>query len=173
MHALLVIDMQDAYFKSPGLTSRKPQLIARINQLIAQTRQAGGMIVNIRTVHLHDKSTWTLNMLEDDQGFAFEGAKDTKNLPALKLDDAVDITKTRDSAFHETGLLALLQARGVTDITLAGVSTHSCVFHTAASAYAFDFKVKIHENCVDDEDQEAHRVALEYLRKEYRQEIIS
>lgn len=173
MNALLIIDMQDAYFKTVGLQSRKPHLIRHINQAVADARRNDDLVISIQTVHKTDKSTWTLNMLEDNQGFAFADSDEVDIVEGLRLDNALRVAKTRDSAFHGTNLLDLLREHDVEKVTLAGVSTHSCIFHTAAAAYAYDIKVNILENCVDDEDKSAHREALDYLRREYRQKIIS
>lgn len=171
MKALIIIDMQEAYFKPPALARRKQRLVTRINQLADEFRASADLIVNVRTVHSRDKRTWTLNMLQDDQGFAFDGDDEALNVAGLRLDDATEVIKTRDSAFHGTNLLELLRSHTVESITLAGVSTHSCVFHTAAQAYAYDFPVRIAAAAVDDEDELLQHQALEYLRQEYRQDI--
>lgn len=171
MNALVIIDMQDAYFKSPGLVSRKRRLVNAINRLVAEHHQSGDLVFNIRTVHRRDKSTWTLNMLQDKQGFAFEDSKETRPIEGLELGGAHEIIKTRDSAFHGTDLLDRLRNDHVTAITLAGVSTHSCIFHTAAAAYAHNLTVTVAADAVGDEDEEMAAQALEYLRREYRQEI--
>lgn len=172
MNALIVIDMQDAYFKHPRLKQQKEDLVVEINRLIADFTSRGDLVINVRTIHSPDKHTWTLNMLEDNQGFAFEGADETRILPGLQLDGAIELTKTRDSAFHKTDLLQILRDHNVTAVTLAGVSTHSCIFLTAAEAYANNLKVTIRTEAVDDEDEEMQRQALDYLRREYRQQVL-
>ena len=171
MNALLVIDMQDAYFKTPELLRQKSSLVEAINQAATKARQADEPIIAIRTVHRTDKSTWTLNMLEDDKGFAFDGSAETQLVDGLELADALEIIKTRDSAFHETELLHLLRSLGVTQLTLTGVSAHSCIFHTAAAAYAYDFPVTLLRAGIGDESQSALDEAFEYLKREYRQTV--
>lgn len=172
MNALIIIDMQPAYFKSPGLLGRRDALVQNINKLAAEFRSRGDLIVNIRTVHKKNKSTWTLNMLEDNQGFAFDGASETETIGDLSIDGALELTKTRDSAFYGTELLNALRDYAVTGLTLAGVSTHSCIFQTAADAYAHNLPVNVVSSAVDDEDQTLQRQALEYLEQEYRQHIL-
>jgi nicotinamidase-related amidase len=171
VNALIIIDMQPAYFKSPTLLRAKDRIVERINALTREVRTNGGMLINIRTAHLRDKSTWTLNMLEDDQGFAFQGSSETQVLPGLDVDGAMQMIKTRDNAFHGTQLLRTLRTHDVTTITLAGVSAHSCIFHTAAAAYAYNLPVRIVTDAVGDEDDDQRMYAFDYLRREYRQEI--
>ena len=172
MNALLIIDMQNAYFVSPGLKERRQKLASNISKRAEEAKRAGDLILVVRTIHMHDKSTWTLNMLQDDQGFAFAGSKEAELIPELTIVPKVEIHKTRDSAFVVTDLLQILQKNHVTDITLTGVSTHSCIFQTAADAYAYGFNVRIPKDCVDDENQERADQALAYLKSEYRQNII-
>src|SRR5690242_15070867 len=127
--------MQPAYFKSPVLLRDKDRIVDHINALTREIRKNKDLLVNVRTAHLRNKSTWTLNMLEDDQGFAFQGDSETQALPGLDVDGAIQMIKTRDNAFHGTALLRTLRTHGVNTVTLAGVSAHSCIFHTAAAAY--------------------------------------
>lgn len=171
MNALLIIDMQEAYFKSPELVRQKPTLVRNIDAAIARARRASELILTIRTEHARDKSTWTLNMLQDDKGFAFVGSDETHAVEGLDADDAIDIIKTRDSAFYKTDLLRTLNAHGVTSLTLTGVSAHSCIFQTAADAYAHNFTVTLRADSIGDESEAAMRQAFDYLRREYRQTI--
>ncbi len=69
--ALLLIDLQNAYFEAPELAAVKDELVARANELVAAAREAGRPVVLVRTEHERDRSTWTINMHADDEGFAF------------------------------------------------------------------------------------------------------
>jgi nicotinamidase-related amidase len=171
MNALLIIDMQKAYFKTPGLKQRQPDLIAHINTLVSHHRAAGDLILAVSTIHSRDTTTWTLNMLEDDTGFAFTDSHEIQPLDGLDLLGAQKLTKTRDSAFHSTNLKDILLSYNVSRLVLTGVSTHSCIFQTACDAYAHNFPVTIPRGGVDDEDQTLHEQALKYLTQEYRQTI--
>lgn len=171
--ALLIIDMQDAYFKTPRLQAHKPTLLEAINHAVSRALSQDWYIFNVRTVHERDTSTWTRNMRSDAQGFAFEGDAETKPIVDLQCAPrAIDITKTRDSAFHDTRLLEELLQLGVTDIILSGVATHSCIFHTAADAYANDFSVYLYGPGIADEDEALASQALSYLKQEYRQAVV-
>lgn len=171
MNALLIIDMQDAYFKTPRILAQKAALTSAINRLIQSHERNGDMIINIMTAHHRDASTWTLNMLDDDKGFAFHGDDETKNVAGLQTSSAIPLTKTRDSAFLGTNLHQLLKEHSVEQLTIAGVSAHSCIFFTAADAYARNYPVILPSAAIGDEDPELMRRSLEFLAREYRQTI--
>ena len=169
-NALIIVDMQEAYFKDEKLNKQRANLIEAINRQIDASIEKNELIVNARTVHSHDKSSWTLNMLEDDQGFLLEESNELA-IPLTLPSDAVTINKTRDNAFHETELIEILRENDITHVTLAGISAHNCIFHTAAAAYAYNLRVTLLREAIGDEDEEAMTSAFEYLEKEYRQSI--
>lgn len=172
MKALLIIDMQIGYFKTPGLVSQQSQLINDINGLAASFTKSNDLILNVKTIHSRDRSTWTLNMLEDEKGFVFDGSQEAENVDGLHVAQAIELTKTRDSAFTHTRLEAILNEYGVKQLTLAGVSAHSCIFLTAAEAYALNFSVSLADKAIGDEDENLKQETFNYLKREYRQEIV-
>ena len=175
--ALVVIDMQHSYFELPGLADKEDQLVPRVNELIRAADEAGRAVILVRTQHEPDRSTWTLNMLEDNQGFAFPGSEQAQFLDALEPDGVssarhVEVVKTRDSAFHGTQLDQRLRALGVSHLLLCGVSTHSCVKLTATDAFAHNFHVAIAHDAVASEDPELAEATLGFLQKELRQQVL-
>jgi nicotinamidase-related amidase len=129
-------------------------------------------VVEVQTVHAADKSTWALNMLDDDQGMAIEGTEGARRLDGLLEPDAC-IVKVRDSAFHDTELEAWLDERGVDRLVLAGVSTESCIAATATDAYARDLRVVLVEDATASVEWRLHDETLERLQKQYRQDVVS
>ena len=83
MIALLVIDMQNAYFEAPELASQQEQLVASCNRLLEAFKAGGHKALMVGTEHERDKSTWTLNMLDDDQGFIFRDSEQAQAVPGL------------------------------------------------------------------------------------------
>ncbi|WP_162602564.1 cysteine hydrolase family protein [Nocardioides daejeonensis] len=166
--ALLVIDLQVAYLCDGPLADRRDDLVAGANELAAWCRRRGSPVVSVRTEHRRDGSTWTLNMREDDEGFAFAGDADAQLLPELELVGAHELVKTRDSAFVRTGLDHWLTDAGVEAVLLCGVSTHTCVAATAADAYARDLDVFPVVDAIASHRPAWHGPALELLRQEYR-----
>ena len=169
--ALLIVDMQEAFFNTPGLAGKKQGLVAACNQLIRSAKQTGTPVFLVRTVHKRDKSTWTLNMLDDNKGFLFEGDSDTDYATGLETEGTYEIIKTRDSAFWQTNLLSILKKHGVGSILLAGVSTHACVAETARDAYNAGLRVEIAASAVDADKNRYHQVTLDMLQDEYRMKI--
>ena len=146
--ALLLVDLQKAYFNNHALKKRKSQLVQKTNELIALARKRQWPIFNIITTHQKNRATWTLNMLDDQQGYLFEGDGDSDVIDGLELQEAVTVRKTRDSAFYETNLLAMLRNYGIEQIILCGVSSHTCILQTAADAYAANIRVTLAKEAI-------------------------
>jgi nicotinamidase-related amidase len=171
--AVLVIDMQNAFFEDPALASQRAELVQRCNVLVRAAVQAGQPVLFVTTEHERDKSTWSLNMLEDDQGFIFSGTDQAKLVPGLDAEGLQRMTKTRDSAFLGTDLVLRLRNLGVDTVVLAGVSAHNCVAQTAADAFAYNFRVIYAADATGTEDSEAAEAVLAVLRREYRQRSLT
>lgn len=116
--ALLVIDMQNSYFELPGLKERRNRLLPPVKELIRAAQAASRPVLLVRTQHQPDRSTWTLNMLRDDQGFAYPGTREAQFVDGLAGGPYTEIVKTRDSSFHRTDLRAQLErgAAGVEQV---------------------------------------------------------
>lgn len=168
--ALIIIDMQQAYFAAGELQDARERLIASCNELIDMARRAGRPVIFIRTAHARTPSTWTLNMRDDDQGYLFEGSDDVKLMEGLVSEEGdAHITKLRDSAFHATIFEQMLRELHIDTLILAGVSTHSCIMQTAADAYARNFRVILAEGAIGTHDSTYHESTLKMLSQEYRQ----
>ena len=170
--ALLVIDMQNDFFVDDELERCREDLTKACNALIDKAREAGVPVLDVQTVHKHDKSTWALNMLEDDQGMSLEGSEGVQRVDGLQPGDVV-IPKTRDSAFFDTGLEQRLREAGVERLVLCGVSTESCIAATATDAYARDLRVTLVEDGTASIEWAQHDQTLARLKEQYRQAVVS
>ena len=170
--ALLVVDMQVDYFNDSELERCRDDLVAACNTLVERAAAAGAPVFEVRTEHKPDRSTWALNMRDDDSGMVIEGTPGAEPVAGLRTDGTFTVVKTRDSAFFRTGLEDALAARGVGTIALAGVSTESCIATTAADAYARDLRVVIVDEAVASVDPELDRRTLEQLEQQYRQPAV-
>ena len=168
--ALLLVDLQNDYFEDDELRACRDDLLRACNLLVDRAHRDGAPVVEVRTVHAHDRSTWALNMLEDGEGVALEGTTGAQRLGGLRPADHV-VVKTRDSAFHGTGLSSWLEGRGVGSVVLAGVSTESCIAATAMDAYAHDIEVTLVGDATASVDPELHDQTLARLTKLYRQPV--
>jgi len=169
--ALLLIDLQNDYFADEELGRCRADLLAACNGLLEEARRAGALVVEVQTVHDPDRSTWTLNMLEDDQGVVLAGTCGARRLDDLHEADHV-VVKTRDSAFHRTELAEVLAAHEVGRVVLTGVSTESCIAATATDAYAHDLRVVLVRDATASVDEALHDQVLERLQQQYRQEVV-
>ncbi|MFJ5692588.1 cysteine hydrolase family protein [Arthrobacter sp. NPDC093125] len=172
MIALLIIDMQNAYFEDPGLAPRREELVRACNRLISDFTGKGAKVLLVGTEHERDKSTWSLNMLEDDQGFIFRGSDQADFVPGLEVDGLPRLVKTRDSAFTGTDLIARLRNWGAEELVLAGVATHNCIAQTAADAFAHNFRVIYAEEAMASGNERAAADMLRILTDEYRQPVL-
>jgi NAD+ synthase len=170
--ALLLIDLQNAYFESPELAEVQAGVIARANELVQAARAADRPVVLVRTVHERDRSTWTINMHADGEGFAFPGTAQAEYVDDLDTGGAIDVVKTRDDSFHGTQLSAVLAENGVTHLLIGGVSTHSCVGATATTAFAHDLHVAIAGEAIASENGTLSDAILEFLTDELRQPVL-
>lgn len=71
--ALVVIDLQRGFFEQPTLAAEAERVVAATNDLSLRGMARGLPVFIVRTQHARDRSTWTLSMIEDDQGFNFSG----------------------------------------------------------------------------------------------------
>ena len=168
--ALIIIDMQQAYFAAGELQDARERLVARCNELIGEARRVGRTVIFVRTAHARTPDTWTLNMRDDAQGYLFENSDDVQFVEGLDVKEGdVSITKLRDSAFHGTILEQMLRELHAETLILAGVSTQSCILQTAADAYARNFRVILVEEAIGTHDSTYHESTLKMLSQEYRQ----
>jgi nicotinamidase-related amidase len=171
--ALLIIDMQNAYFENDVLERRRAAVTRECNRLARHAVESGSEVFVIVTEHQRDRSTWTLSMLDDDQGFIFSGSHQAALVEGLEAEGFERVVKTRDSAFFGTDLARRLRARGIEKVVLAGVATHNCIAHTAADAFAANFRVVIAGDATASTNEDYAASMLEILTDEYRQPVLS
>lgn len=173
MIALLVIDMQNAFFEAPELAAQQERVVNSCNRLLEGFAASGHKALLVGTEHERDKSTWTLSMLDDDQGFIFRGSRQAEAVPGLATGGLPQLSKTRDSAFVGTDLLSRLRNWGADEVVLAGVSTHNCIAQTAADAFAHNVRVTYAEDAMASEDDQDASDMLRILSTTYRQPVQS
>jgi nicotinamidase-related amidase len=171
--AVLFVDLQEGFFEFPDLQDTRALLIEESNWLAAQAHAGGHPVFVVNTVHREDKSTWTLKMLQDDQGFNFEGTRQAGLLDGLDLEPARHLDKTRDSAFFGTDLLDQLRDAGARRLVLAGVTAESCVSATGRDAFAHDFEVVYARQAIASSDAERGWTDLENVSADFRQTILN
>lgn len=171
--ALLLVDLQEAFFEVPALADFRADVLAAVTSLADGAREAGAPILLVTTEHSRDRSTWTLSMLEDDQGYLFHGDPSTAVVHELDTSGMTSIEKTRDSAWFGTDLALRLRNLGVDRVLIAGVSTHACIAQTARDAYAHNVRAAVVEEAVADERTEHMRTVLDLLVEDRQAEVIT
>lgn len=172
-YGLVIIDMQRAYFRNEALEAQREVLTSACNRLADAAHRSRHDVFMVTTRHESDRSTWTLNMLDDDEGYLLRDDTETELVAGLDSTGTIPIEKTRDSAFFMTELLGQLSDKAIDTIILAGVSTHSCVFMTAADAYAHGIRTMIVTDAIADHDPRYEQPALDILKQEYRQQLVT
>jgi nicotinamidase-related amidase len=127
MRALLVVDMQVGCFSGEPPRADQEGTVSRINALARAIRPAGIVVF----VQHSDR----------EEGLA-HGSDAWGLLSSLNREPGdPTIEKTACDSFLETGLDALLKARGVTDLVIAGCATDFCVDTTVRTAAALGYQV--------------------------------
>lgn len=170
--AVLFVDMQEGFFEFPDLADHRELMVAEANWLAGVARSGGHRVYVVNTVHQRDRSTWTLKMRQDDQGFNFEGSRQAAPLDGLDVRPTAVLEKTRDSAFFGTGLAGRLREDGIRRLVLAGVTAESCVSATGRDAFAHDLEVVYARLAIASSDPTRGWRDLENLSADFRQRIL-
>jgi ureidoacrylate peracid hydrolase len=172
--AFVVVDMQN-YFMAPGQQIEIPEareIVPNINRLADALRQAGGLVVWIRTISYEEKfKEWShfhyvLNTparsakrheMMQETGFG------SQLWPGLDVrpEDLI-VRKSRFSAFIQgsSPLEAELRQRGITAIWVGGTSTNTCCESTARDAMLLDFRTTMVSDCNADHTDAEHNATL-------------
>lgn len=172
---LLVIDMQNYFFRSSEKRVNFFPLVDSINDLIRIFENSpDSLIIHIATVHKADKSTWSRNMKQYDSGCLIEGTDDAMIVKELRVNGPHHfVNKTRHSAFLRTNLEATLRNAGVERLFICGAYTHGCVALSAVDAWSLDFEVIIARDCIFSHRKDLADFITERLEKMLRIEFLS
>jgi uncharacterized isochorismatase family protein HVO_2328 len=132
--ALLLIDIQQGFQGAAwwGSTRNNPQAEAVCARLLQHWRACGLLVIHVRHASLNPQSP----LHPAAPGFAF--VTDVAPLPG-----EVIITKHVNSAFIGTDLQARLDAAGVRNLVIAGISTDHCVSTTTRMAANLGYAVRL------------------------------
>lgn len=152
--ALVVVDLQKGLV---GLPVSHPigEVIERVRALADAFRERGLPVVLVNVVGgapgRTERSRQTSSLLE---GWA-------DLIPELNQQPTdILVTKRTWGAFASTDLEALLKARGVTQVVIAGVATGTGVEATARQAYEAGFNVTLALDAMTDTRPEAHEYSI-------------
>lgn len=172
--AFVVVDMQN-YFMAPGQQVEVPparEIVPNVNRLAGALREAGGLVVWVRTVSNADSiASWShfhrvLNTPERSarRAAALEPAAFGAQLwPGLDIRSGdLQIEKTRYSAFIQgsSNLEIKLRQRGIAAVWVGGTTTNTCCECTARDAMLLDFRTTMVSDCNADHTDEEHAATL-------------
>jgi len=172
--ALVVVDMQRA-FVAEGAAIETPAargIVPAINTLAAATRRAGGAVVWIISTYGPDPKDYWPTFFDHVMGPAsaarFRGAliegEDSHEIydPLEVVEGDPVISKNRFGAFvgSEGRLEALLRARNIDTLMIAGTVTNMCCETTAREAAMLSFKTIMVSDCNAGRTQQEHEATL-------------
>ena len=172
--ALVIIDMQNWFFRSEDRREKLSELIESINQLIEVATTKNITIFQVLTIHKADKSTWNIVMKKHNFSALIEGSEEAKLLPEIKFDSSQEIiVKTRQSTFIRTNFEEKLKEKNIDTLILSGVFTHGCVGRTAVDAYERDFNVILAKDASFSHMKNQEKSMLEVIKEEQEQLVLS
>jgi nicotinamidase-related amidase len=125
--ALILVDLQRSFVEGDTAVPGSARLMAAAAQQLAAARSAGAVVAHVQ----NDGSAETLDE-PDTPGWQM----------AFSPGDAdLVVRKTGDSAFVKTELHQMLQARGVTEVSVCGLLSEMCVAATVRSALDLGYGV--------------------------------
>jgi nicotinamidase-related amidase len=161
---LLVIDMQQDFFKHARLTLRRPALVRSTNEIVTVAREVGVPVVWVKTEYASDLSDGSLEIRKGQIRITIAGTRGAELLPELNaLSSEYVILKKRYSAFFGTDLDRLLARHNCSQVIIAGINTHACVRTTVVDAYQRDFEILLARDCIDSYDEEHDRITWRYM----------
>lgn len=138
-HALLLIDLQNDYFPAGKMALHRAQEAGgQAALLLGAFRASGRPVVHIQHV-----------APRPDAPFFVAGTAGADIVPMLApLPGETVLVKAWPNSFRDTGLLAHLQARQVSRLTVAGMMTQRCVDTTVRAAFDLGLQVDLaHDAC--------------------------
>ena len=132
--ALLIIDLQNDYFKGGAMTlvgAEKASLNAR--KILDYFRENHLPVVHVQHISTRPGSTFFLPETE--------GVKIHSNVEPLQHEKV--ITKHFPNSFRETLLLDYLRSKDVSKLVICGMMTHMCVDATTRAAKDLGFEIEL------------------------------
>lgn len=138
--SLVIVDMQDFFFRDAARRRNLEQVVKNINRLIEFFDDRPWPIFHVLSGFKADGSDWDLKMRAAGKPELIVGSDEANIVPGIKISKHHRIIiKTRYSAFFKTNLAELLQAQNIDRVVVVGAYTHYCINATIFDAYCYDF----------------------------------
>jgi ureidoacrylate peracid hydrolase len=162
--ALMIVDMQRFFVETP-LFQAMQRTVAPIARLLPVARAAGMTVVHLKTEFRPDMAdagrpgSRTRTMMAATG--LVEGSAGAEIWPELAPDPSDHVVVKRCfSGFADTGLHALLSARGVETLLFAGGTTTVCVESTLRDGMFLGYNGVLLSDCTADMSEALHESAL-------------
>jgi nicotinamidase-related amidase len=175
--AAVVVDVQRLFTDLTGAPMDPPldSVLPRIGQFVQNCRDAGVMVVLVRTIIVSDAhSRSTLQWPEFMRAGMAPGSPGTEFDSHLhRRPEDVEVVKTRYSAFFGTSLDELLRARGIETVMVLGLTTNVCVQSTARDAWQRDYETITVADCCAEIGAGSHDASLAWSARNFGAVITS
>lgn len=185
--AIVVVDMQNDFCDAAGHLARARAASARntidmaanegiaerIDRLAAGAREAGALVVWLRSVYDFKYLADAHIAKRDGEGLCMEGSWGAEWFRLQPADGDLVVTKHTFSGFHDTTLHEQLQARGIRTLVMTGVATNVCVESTLRHGFFLGYHVVLAEDCVGSGNQAGHEGTLSTVRVNFGSVVAS
>jgi ureidoacrylate peracid hydrolase len=174
--ALLLIDFQVDFALPEGEMAKAgadvgPALraLAQAEKLAKAARDAGVMLVFTRSLADPQSDGPVLQEArarrgeQDQPRLCAQGTHGADFVGPQPQDGDLVISKHRYSIFHDTGLEAVLKAKGIDTLVVSGLTTECCVQSSVWAAFERQFHVFIAADACAAYEDDLHRVALKAM----------
>lgn len=195
--ALIVIDPQEDFVGTNGYgalylgwdVSRMQAAMRRLNQFIQKAREAGVMVVWVRTTYANEMLTPNVKASWWHMGGGRQIPQGKESRPTLvkegtdgakwwsemtgPLPNEYVITKWHYDAFEDTSLDLLLRSTEIKTLLMTGVQTNVCVETTLRHAFTKGYYVVLVSDCTDTISQEEYNATMLNVRNRFALEASS
>ena len=149
--ALLVVDIQNEYFKGGNLELFKPEeALKNANALIDYARNEGYEIYVIQHFSLNE-----------DIPIFLPNSNGSKLHKDLDVQSEVVITKNYPNSFRDTNLQAQLIKNDIEELIICGSMSHVCIDSTVRAAFDLGYKVTLAHDACATRDLEFNGLVIE------------
>ena len=161
--ALLVMDVQQGIINNLG--DRATEYLQHVSKAVDTARQSGipviFIVVRFRKGYPELSPNNKMFGALRERSWDMDETSDLTKPMITPQEDELVIAKKRVSAFAGSDLEMILNAQGITELILCGVSTSGVVLSTLRYAADKDYRLSVLSDCSSDQDEEVHRVLTE------------
>jgi nicotinamidase-related amidase len=164
--ALIVVDMLNDFIDEKGVLycgQSARDIVSFVRLRLEAHRRAGNLVVFLHDAHAEDDREF-----EKFPPHCIAGTWGGRIIDDLTPQTGEQVlAKTRYSGFYGTDLEKILAAYGPDEVEVVGVCTSICVMDTVGGLANRDYRATVPEAGVADFDAEAHRFALQRMKRLY------